>query len=158
MFGKILGRSKDEKVNNEDNIHKVLLEKISKMNLTDMRAYVNNKVEGFEVDEDGLEEIMKKLVTKNDETSKYYISADDMESKIKKGFDLVLMIAKHKKITVSTVEYIKEFLNVYEEILNTYDTTNKQIYTMRIKEALDNAVNSINGMAELKRKMNLLGD
>lgn len=156
MFGNILGKKKSE-VSSEDREHAELVEKISKMNLTDMRAYINNKILNFEVNEDGLVEVMRRLTTKNSETSKRYIEIDDMDSKIKKGFDLVISIASHAKITVVALEQIQEFIELYSDIITKYDRDHKQIYETRLKDSISKAIANIGEIAELKRKMNVLG-
>ncbi|MCD6433482.1 MAG: hypothetical protein J7L21_05510 [Sulfurimonas sp.] len=156
MFGNILVKKKSE-VPNEDKIHAELVEKISKMKLTDMRAYINSKVLNFEVCEDGLVEVMRRLITKNSETSKRYIEVDDMDSKIKKGFDLVISVALHNKITVVAVEQIQEFIELYSDIITKYDRDHKQIYETRLKDSLSKAISNVSEMTELKRKMSVLG-
>jgi hypothetical protein len=157
MFGNILGKKKSE-VSSEDKNHAELVQKISKMKLTDMRAYINNKILNFEVDEDGLVEVLRKLTTRNSETSKRYIEIDDMDSKIKKAFDLVISIASHAKITVVAVELIQEFITLYNDIIVKFDRDNKQIYESKLKDSLDRAIGNIGEMADLKRKMNVLGE
>ena len=157
MFGNILGKKKSE-VSSEDKNHAELVQKISKMKLTDMRAYINNKILNFEVDEDGLVEVLRKLTTRNSETSKRYIEIDDMDTKIKKAFDLVISIASHAKITVVAVELIQEFITLYNDIIVKFDRDNKQIYESKLKDSLDRAIGNIGEMADLKRKMNVLGE
>ena len=156
MFGKILGKTKDEP-GDDNGENKELIEKISKMNLTDMKAYIGNRVPNFEVNEDGLSEIMRKLLKKNEKTSKRYVEIDDMDSKIRKAFDLVLNILKSKKITVTTVELVSEFVDMSKDIIERFDYDNKQIYKSRFKKAISLAVTDINGRTELERKMNLIG-
>ncbi|MBU0720037.1 hypothetical protein KJ877_01705 [bacterium] len=149
MFSNILGKKKDASSD------KNLIEKVSKMNLTDMRLFVNNK---NEITEEGLIEVLNRLIDKNEKTSKRYIEADDMDSKIKKSFDLLINIASNKKITVVAVEKIQEFIEVYSEIIRGFDEKNKQIYGSKLKEALEKAIGNIEGISEFKRKMNLLGE
>lgn len=156
MFGNILGKKKSE-LSSEDSTVAELVEKISKMNLTDMRTYINNRVLNFEVDEDGLVEVMRRLTTKNSETSKRYIEIDDMDSKIKKGFELVISIASHSKITIVAVEQIQEFMELYSDIITKYDRDHKQIYEIKLKESISKAIVNIGEMTELKRKMSVLG-
>jgi len=156
MFGKILGRKNKDSL--EDKNHNEMIEKISKMNLTDMRAYIKNKILDFEVDEDGLIEVLKRLTVKNKETSKRYIEIDDMDSKIKKGFDLVISIASHPKITVVAVELIQEFITLYKDIIIKFDKDNKQIYESKLKTALTTAIENISKIANLEKKMNVLGE
>ncbi|MCD6258231.1 MAG: hypothetical protein J7J31_01390 [Helicobacteraceae bacterium] len=148
MFSRILGKkvSKDPSDNG-------LEEKISKMNLTEMRSYVNNKAE---VSEQGLIEILKRLTTKDSQTSKRYIELDDMDVKVKKGFDLIITIAQHKKITVVAIELIVEFIHLYEDVIEKFDEENKQIYKRKLKEALDVALKNMDGISKLKKKLGLL--
>ncbi|MEA3331734.1 MAG: hypothetical protein U9Q29_08595, partial [Campylobacterota bacterium] len=150
------GKKKSE-LSSEDSTVAELVEKISKMNLTDMRTYINNRVLNFEVDEDGLVEVMRRLTTKNSETSKRYIEIDDMDSKIKKGFELVISIASHSKITIVAVEQIQEFMELYSDIITKYDRDHKQIYEIKLKESISKAIVNIGEMTELKRKMSVLG-
>jgi len=135
MFAKILGKTKN---NSRDEI----VEKISKMNLTEMRTYSKNKVKDFPVSDIGLEEIIKNITKKNEKTSKYYLNSNDMDSKLKKGFDLVLTILADKIITLDIIEEAKKFLDTYEELILEYDKNNKDIYYSRLSKALLTASNN----------------
>ena len=154
MFGKILGKNKAE--SGEDNDHKIIVEKISKMNLTDMRIYVNNKLSDFEITEDGLSEVMRRLISK-DANEKRFIQSDAMDSKIKKAFDLVIIIAANKKITIITTELIQEFVELYKDIITKFDKDNKQIYESKLKDSLSGSITMISTMAEINRKTKVLG-
>jgi DNA repair ATPase RecN len=155
MFGSLLGRKKEE-ISQEDREYQRLVDKISKMNLTDMRLYVNNKIKDFEVSEDGLNEVINRLTTLDVKTKGYYLKIDDMDSKKKKAFDLVLMIAKHKKANLVTVELIQSFIDVYKDIIEKYDYDHKEIYKSRFEDALEIALANIAKKAEFKYKMNVL--
>ena len=155
MFGKILGRSRDE--SSGDKEHDEIVEKISKMTLSDMRSYVNNKIKDFEINEDGLGEVMRRLVSKDD-NEKRFIESDAMDSKIKKAFDLVIIVSASKKITVVATELIQEFIELYTDLIQKYDTDNKHIYGSKLNESLAKAISSISEMAELKQKMGVLGN
>ncbi len=154
MFNKILGKNKRE-INKSDN-HLKIVEKISKMNLSDMRIYVNNKLNDFEITEDGLSEVMRRLISK-DVNEKRFIESDAMDSKIKKAFDLVIIIASNKKITITTLEFIQEFIELYKDIITKFDQDNKQIYESKLKDALNGAIATISTMAEMNKKDKILG-
>ena len=151
MFGNILGKKKED-VGIDDNADIAL--KVSKMNLTEMRSYVNNKINDFEITQSGLVEVMKKL-TVADETT--YLQIDDMDSKKKKGFDLVLMIANSKHISAESVELLQEFIVVYHDLILKYDTEYKEIYASRFSDALEKSIDNVNKYSELQRKSNVLG-
>jgi hypothetical protein len=154
MFDNLFG--KKSKVDDEVKVNAHITEKISHMNLTDMRAYLNNRIAGFAVCEFGLSEVMKKLTLEDEESDQRYLHIDDMDTKIKKAFDLVIMIAVHKKISVNTVEYIQEFIEVYKEIIESFDTRNRQIYGSKLGDALKAAIDGVNTKEELKNKMQVL--
>ena len=157
MFSKILGKKK-ETTSKEDQEKAQLLEKISQMNITEMKAYVNNKIETFPIDEDGLTAVIERLIAINEKTKLYYIKVDDTDSKKKKAFDLVLLASKSKKITFTTVEKIQEFLEIYKDIILEFDTQYKEIYGSRFNDAITLALSNIAIITELKNKMNLLGE
>ena len=154
MFSKIM--KKKNHASEEDKTHAQTIEKISKMNLTEMRTYVNNRIKDFEVSEVGLVGVMKKLTTLDENTKKYYLKPDDMEVKIKKAFDLVLLICKNKKINVDIVDLIAQFMKVYFEIIKKYDVDNKEIYHSRLKDTLEKIMLNMNDIMEVKRKMKLI--
>ena len=155
MFGNILGKSKEE--SSGDKEHDEIVQKVSKMNISDMRVYINNKLTDFEISEDGLSEVMRKLLSK-DAKEKRFIESDAMDSKIKKAFDLVIIVSASKKITVVTTELIQDFITQYSDLIEKYDTDNKQIYASKLNDALAKSISSITEMAELKRKMGVLGE
>ena len=103
FLSKVLGKKKKTE---EDSLYKELNNKIPKMNLNDMRSYINNKVVDFSVSEDGVEEVIKRLISINKETSKRFIEIDDMDIKIKKAFELIITILENKKITVVGLELV----------------------------------------------------
>nr|WP_321267264.1 hypothetical protein [uncultured Sulfurimonas sp.] len=157
MFSKILGKIKNSS-DEENEEQKNLVEKISKMNLTDMRIYVNNKIPNFQVCEDGLIEILNKLLEVDAKTSKRYIDISDNDSKIKKCFDLVLIILTNKKITITAIELVNQFIENSKEIIQKFDQENKQIYSSKFKNHMDLALNNINTRSEMQRKMGVIGN
>jgi len=148
MFSKILGKKKNYS-SDENKVHDELVQKISKMNLTDMKSFINSN----EVNEDVLIEIVKKLLIVDEKTSKRYIEIDDMDSKIKKGFDLILSILNHKKISVVAVELVQKFIDLYSDVLIKYDTENKDIYASRLKDASGVAIKNINTKTEVSKRI-----
>jgi len=155
MFENLLGRKKKD-ISIDDQNHSVLLSKIDKMNLTEMRSYVKNNILGMESSSDGLSIVLRKIIDKNKTTSKRYIENGDMDSKIKKAFELVLAIAGHKKITVVIIEQIQEFIDVYADIILKFDTDNKEIYASRLKKAIKQGITTVNSMTVINTKMKIL--
>lgn len=157
MFSKILGKKKG--VTEQGEIpNKELLSKISKMNLVEMRAYINNKLQELPLCEDGLSAIITKLSEPNEQTKKLYLQIDDMDTKKRKAFELILLMAKSQKITFKTVEGMQAFLEVYDELIKQYDKEHKDIYADKLSSAVKLALSNIEEIAALKSKMELLGE
>ncbi|WP_373071875.1 hypothetical protein [Sulfurimonas sp.] len=152
IFSKILGN----KNTNKDSKNEKLLEKIEKMDLNDMRLYVNGKFSEFEVSEYGLSEILKKITLKNENTGQCYLKEDDMDSKMKKVFELVILILSNKKISIYGLEISQKFLETYEKIIKKYDKENKQIYENKIKESISKAADKINFKSDVADRMRTL--
>ena len=152
MLSKLLGKKTDSLDQSDSEIKR----RISKMDLNDMRNYVNNKIADFQICDDGLIEIMKRLLSVNEKTSYRFIEIDAMDVKVKKAFDLVILVAKSKKITVVTIELIQEFINFYVDIIEKFDTDNKQTYASKLKKSLSEAVLMISSMSELKERLDYL--
>ena len=157
MFGSILGRKKNE-ISKDDAEYKAVLEKISHMNLTEMRHYINNKLKDFPISEDGLNEVLRRLITPDKNMKQYYLQASDMDSKKKKAFDLVLAIANNTQINVVTVELIQKFIETYKDIIHAYDREYKEIYQTRLEESIKQGLKNIAQKAELQNRMNILGE
>ena len=156
MFGGIFEKKKEK--SNHKHSHSEIVTKVSKMNLTEMRTYVNNKLVNDEISEDGLHEVIKKLITPHETTMKLYIQIDDMDQKKKKAFDLISLISQNKKITIQTVELMQKFTELYEDVIKKFDQDYKEIYESKLNDAIEHALSNLNELAELQRKMNLLGE
>lgn len=154
MFGNILGKS-DEEVGS-DTQHSKIVEKVSKMNLTEMKTYVNNKITDFEICEDGLSEVMRRLISK-DANGHRFIETDAMDSKKSKAFELVILIASSKKVTIVSSELIQEFMETYKDLIAQVDKENMQIYASRLKDALVKSIVTLEQMTAINKKLGVLG-
>ncbi len=150
MFKGILNKKKEQ-----DSECLELKEKISQMNLSEMRLYVNDNLKSYAISECGLKEIMNRLISKN-ESSKRFIESDAMDSKIKKAFDLFMLIGESKKMTSATTKLMEEFIKLYSDLILKFDKENKQIYESKLKKCLITAIENVTKMASYKNKSDLL--
>jgi len=149
MFGKFFAKDKKSDIPN-------IVNKISKMNLTEMRNYVNNKHADLPVDEDGLLAVLTKLSLPDEKTNKLYIEKNDMNSKKKKSFEIVILVAKQKKMTYEIIDTLQQFIKNHQDIIQKYDTDLKEIYNTRLTDSLAFAVNSMTQIDAIKNKMKVL--
>ncbi len=154
MFKKFLGKKSAESEENSE--EREINEKISKMNLTEMKSYINNRIDGFALTTYGLNAVLRKLIGLNDATNKHYINADDMDSKKKKAFDLVLSTMSNSKITVESMELVQEFKDTYKAIIDTYDRENKQIYASRFEDGLKVGMLTLDKLLQMSQKTSIL--
>ena len=148
MFIKILNKANSN--------YSKIAKKVERMNLTDMRIYVNNKILQCPLSKEGLNEVMKKLISKDEKTLRRFIETDDMDSKIKKAFELVLLIGKNKKITSLTVKFILDFMKIYIDIIRQYDTQYKEIYASRFVNIVNSSIQKFDGVTQEESKMMLM--
>ena len=153
MLSKFLGKKKESQ---RDTKNKELKDKISRMKLSDMRVYVKNNIKDFEVSEEGLSEVLKRLITADEKTKKYYIDESDMDEKKKKAFDLVLAILQSPKMNLETIELAQKFLEIYANMIAEFDKKHKQIYTSRFETAMNNAIATMQSLVDLHKKMDVL--
>ena len=153
MISKIFGnRSKKD---SQDNESLQLKQKIDSMNLSDMVLYVKGKMGELELTEEGIVFVLERLVSQiNDK--RCFLDREDDDSKLKKAFDLVVLLSKNRKITLKAMELIAGFSKQYEDIIRVYDQKNKEIYAQRLQKAIDNAMVVIEAKVALKNKMNIL--
>lgn len=156
MFGNILGKKKTDNAEQQKEVDPKIVERISRMNLSDMRIYVKNGLKEFLVTSDGLHEVLKKLVDPSGEKDELYIKTDDMDTKKKKAFELILLIANSKKISLENVEMIQKFIETYKEIIDDYDTKNKDIYSSRLKKAIETAIVNVQTITHLQKRLDVL--
>jgi len=148
MFKNLLGKKTSS--SNEPKEVLELREKISKMNLTEMKTYINNRISDLKVSSQGLVEVLSKLTTEDEKTKKFYIKSDDNDTKKKKAFDLVISIASNKQINLAVSEQIRVFIELYSDMIKEYDYDHKQIYYSRLKKALQVSLQNISKMSTIK--------
>jgi hypothetical protein len=99
---------------------------------------------------------MNSLIKEDKKTKKRYIKIDDSDSKKKKGFDLVIAISTHKFITIPIVDLIQDFIEVYKDVIEKYDTDNKQTYEHKLRKSVINAATTIETIADIHNATDLL--
>jgi len=157
MFSKLLGK-KDTKNSENDALQEEIKSRVAKMNLTEMRAYLNNNIKDFFVTSYGLNEVLRKLTSLDEKSQKYYLNADDMDSKKKKAFDLVIGSMKNSNMTLETLELLKKFIEVYADIIAEYDRKHKEIYISRLNDAVDLGVKTLEHLLHISNKTNILSE
>ena len=147
MLKKIFGKKKEAKIEKTSNCS-IIAHKISTMNLTEITNYMDNKIVNFEPDIIGLEEIMKKFITPVANTKKLCLRIDDMDTKKKKCFVLVLKIIEHRDTNIKILKMIQKFCFVYEELIKKFDYDYSSKYQAKFEETIENRLRNIGELTE----------
>ena len=118
-----------------------------------MRSLLVGQNERVEVDESVVIEVLKRLSSQDEKTKKRFIESDDNDIKLKKAFETVITAASSKKMSVEAVELIEKFITMYKDLIEDYDTRNKQIYMYRLNKAIELAIRTIEQIASYINKM-----
>ncbi len=154
MFNKILGRTKNDDSGNKE--HSELMQKISKMDLTEMKSYVSNRISSMPVSREGLVVVLEYLLKVDKKTNTRYLKIDDNDAKIKKGFDLVIAISTHSLITFPVIKLLQDFIEAHKDIIEKFDRDNKQTYQSKLKKAVENAILTIGMIADINNASDVL--
>jgi len=120
------------KSSSENKERKELIERIKKMDIYSMAHYL---------DEDnscelGIEEILKKLISKNEDSNRRFIEISDSKFKIDKCFDLIINILEHNNMTQKILTLSEKFVYIYSDVIRTNDENNKRNYEEKLNNAL----------------------
>ncbi|MFT7859737.1 MAG: hypothetical protein ABXS93_02250 [Sulfurimonas sp.] len=99
---------------------------------------------------------MKKLTSPINDKGEYYIKQDDMDAKKKKAFELVLLVSGSKKLSIATLDKIKEFIDLHSDMIKEYDNSNKDIYLDRLKKGYETAMINIQTISRVHRDIDTL--
>jgi len=156
MFKKILGRSDTNSNDSGDKNYSELVQKIAKMDLTEKKAYINNRISSMPATRDGVAEVLNSLIKLDKNTNTRYLKMDDQDGKKKKGFDLAIAISTHSLITFPVIKMLQEFEIVYKEMIEKFDIDNKQTYQGKLSKAIENAIVTIGMIADINNSSDLL--
>ena len=149
MFKKLLGKSENKSENSE----KGFQEYLSKIGISDMRTLLLGQVEKFPVDENMIIEILKKITHEDEKTNKRFLENNDTDIKLKKAFDTVITAASSKKVTVEAIELMQKFVLMYKDLIESFDTRNKQIYMHKLTKATELSINTVEQLTAYMNKM-----
>ena len=149
MFKKLLGKSE----NKSENGLKELQEYLSKIGISEMRTLLLGQVEKFPVDENMIIEILKKITHEDEKTNKRFLENNDTDIKLKKAFDTVITAASSKKVTVEAIELMQKFVLMYKDLIESFDTRNKQIYMHKLTKATELSINTVEQLTAYMNKM-----
>ena len=148
MFKKLFKKD-DEK----ENDNSALEDFISKAGLTELRSLLLGNIERFVVDEILVVEVLRKITHEDETSHKRYLETDDNDMKLKKGFELVIAASNSKHLSVEAVELIEKFITMYKDIIDAYDTRNKQIYMHKLKKAAELSISKVEQISGFINKM-----
>ena len=98
-------------------------------------------------------EILKKITQEDEKTNKKFLESSDSDIKLKKAFDTVITAAGSKKMTIESIELIQKFILMYKDLIESFDTRNKQIYMHKLTKAIELSINTVEQLTTYMNKM-----
>ncbi len=155
MFDNLFGKKKDV---DEEDTNKQLIEYVSKQGVTELRTLLLGQIDRFKVDENTVIEVLKRLTHVDESTGKRFLESSDNDIKLKKAFDTVITATNTKKMSVEAIELIQKFMDMYKDLIDGYDTRNKQIYMHKLTKATELSITMVEQLSIYMNKMAVIRD
>lgn len=131
------------------------------LSLTDLRRYINGEDPTHPPSEAMLIDVLKHVMNRETPSEafpqgKRCVDTNDNDVRIKKLLDLGLSIARSKKVGVESLAMLLEFIDMYDDIIEDYDTRHKEIYKTRFLEQVKSAITTVETKMHLHDKFQLL--
>ena len=126
LFSKKIGKNDFERKKKE------MQERIAKMDVYSMYHYLSEENSC----EMGIEEIIKRLITKDADSKRRFLEISDSKFKIEKTFELIIEILEHNNVTKKILTLCEKFVYTYSDVISENDEKNKRIYEERLNHAL----------------------
>ncbi len=149
MFGKLLKKSEKTSGNSSKEFHEYLYS----IGVSDMRNLLLGQIIKFPVDEEMIIEILKRMTHTDEKTNKRFLESSDADIKLKKAFDTIITAASSKKMSVEAIELIQKFILMYTDLIDGFDTRNKQIYMHKLTKAIELSINTVEQLTAYLNKM-----
>ncbi len=112
-----------------------------------MQEYVGNRNKKFPLTDAGMAAILERFNRSNE------FKIGDMSEELRVGFDIVLSIARNKKIDLPTTDLILEFVKQYEEVIHFFDRQSAQTYHHKLLRAYENSVDMVKKKYEIEKAL-----
>ena len=155
MFDKI--KKKDLGKEGEDSVFTAL---VASWNLTDIKTYLQNKNPDFPMNAMGVETILNRFTTRAKPDKKYVegkrmVDIDDNDIRVKKAFDIILLLSKNTLLQMQSVEKMERFRILHEDVIEKFDKQNAQTYSHKLKEAIANAIILVEAKKGIENSLNV---
>lgn len=123
----------------KESSEEALKQKIEVWNLSELKAFMFEQMKEFTPTERGIIFILEKLTRQNKPDDNHpigqrFLESNDHDSRKKKTFDLVLILARHSKINFEAIELIVKFTTMYEDLINDYDQRYREFIPLALKK------------------------
>lgn len=149
MFGRLLKKSEKTAEKGLNELHEYL----SNIGISEMRNLLLGQIEKFPINEEMIVEILKKMTYQDDKSGKRFLESSDADSKLKKAFETVITAASSKKMSVEAIELIQKFILMHTDLIDGFDTRNKQIYMHKLTKAIELSINTVEQLTAYINKM-----
>lgn len=141
-----------------DKLFKQMQALVSSWNLTQMHDYVMCKNEAYVCNYVGFNAILDKFNNHKTKDKDYpdgrrEFESSDRPERLKKAFDLVMIISRHPRSKIKTMKGIQTFLKCYMDVIVKYDKDNGTEYKKKILRSFRQGLLNIERKMQSKKRM-----
>lgn len=159
MFGKMFDKIKNKNSGEteEDTVFTAL---IASWNLTEIKTYLQNKNPDFPLSSRGIDTVLNRFTSQEKPSDKYpngkrMVELDDNDVRIKKAFDIILLLSKSSHLSMESVEKMERFRELHCDVIEKFDKQNAQTYEHKLKEAIANAIILVEAKKGIENSLNV---
>ncbi len=135
---------------------------VATWNLTQMHEYVMCKNEKYICVHAGFNAILEKFNHHKTEDKEHpkgrrEFESSDRPERLKKAFDLVIIISRHPRSNIKTMKAIQTFLKTYMDVITAYDKANSTEYKKKLLQSFRLGLLNIERRIQRKKRMQSSG-
>lgn len=115
----------------------------------DLQSYVYDNHKKYKSTDAGMSAILERFI----HTDGFNIGT--MSEELKMAFDIVLSISRNKKIYFETTDLILEFVQVYKEVIHSYDRQSAQTYHHKLIQSYEKSVIMVNRKLQIEQELRI---
>jgi len=159
MFGKMFDKIKKSKETTEDS-QSIYKDLVASWNITEMRAYLQNKNADFPMNVEGIDAIVERFAFQEKPSDKFpkgkrLLELNDNDVRVKKAFDVVVLLSSNLLLSLEGVEKLEKFRMLHEDVIEQFDKRNAQTYNHKLKDAIAQAIVMVEAKKGLEKRLDV---
>lgn len=123
---------------------------ISSWDKSELKTYVYDHNKKYRCCDAGMAAVLERFIN----TNEFQIGI--LSDELKRGFDIVLSIARNSKISFETTQLLYAFIKKYEEVIRSYDKQYSQTYYHKLFQAYRQSLDMVDAKLKIEKELDVL--